>query len=104
MDFYGRAAQLMEAAQAAARAGGSEEGWTVFVGPEGGWQMIAGVEHDPAALAWARGAHAVWRVRRLAGRIRVEGWAGGHHCVLESPAPGQAVAGLVGNQRMYAAA
>lgn len=104
MDLYGQAAQLMEAALAAAGAGGSEEGWTVFIGPEGGWQMIAGAEMEPAALVWSRGARAVWRVRREGGRIRVEGWAGGQRCLLEAPAPHRAAATLVSEQRLYAAA
>lgn len=104
MDLYGQAAQLMEAALAAAGAGGSEDGWTVFIGPEGGWQMIAGAEMEPAALVWSRGARAVWRVRREGGRIRVEGWAGGQRCLLEAPAPHRAAATLVSEQRLYAAA
>lgn len=104
MELFERASQLMEAAQAAARAGGSEEGWTVFLGPEGGWQMIAGTAHEPAGLVWARGAQAVWRVWRAGARIRVEGWAGGERCVLESPAPGRAAQALLGEQRLYATA
>lgn len=104
MDLIGQAAQLMEAALAAARAGGSDDGWTVFLGPEGGFQMIAGAEMEPAALAWWRGARAVWQVRRQGGRIRVEGWAGGQRCLLEAPAPQRAVAALISEQRLYAAA
>ncbi|MCS7043925.1 MAG: hypothetical protein NZR01_14155 [Bryobacteraceae bacterium] len=104
MDLYGHAGQLLEAALAAARAGGNEEGWTVFVGPEGGWQMIAGAEHEPAALAWSRGARAVWKVSRAGTSIRVEGWAEGQHCLLEAAAPGRAVCALIGEQRLYAAA
>jgi len=104
MELYERAAQLMEAAQAAAAAGGSEAGWTAFISGEGGWQMIAGVEYDPRALVWSRGAQAVWQVRRHGPYIRVEGWAEGRRCLLEAPAPARGAGCLISDQRLYAAA
>jgi len=104
MDLLEQAAHLIETAQACAAAGGGGEGWTVFTGPEGGWQIIAGTEHAPAALAWWRGAQAVWQVRRCGPMVRVEGWAEGRRCLVEAPAAGQSLHALVADQRLYASA
>ncbi len=98
-----RAAELLETAQASAAAG-SEGEWTVLLGPNGGWQMMAGAEYEPRALAAARGAQAVLRVLRRPGVVRVEAWDPGGRCLLEARSAGQRMERLIADQRLYAAA
>lgn len=98
-----RAAELLETAQSCSAAG-SEGEWTVLQGRDGAWLMLAGAEHEPRALAAARGAKAVMRVLRRGGAVRVEAWEAGGRCVLEARSAGQRVDRLISDQRLYAAA
>ncbi len=75
--------------------------WTVFIGPEGGLQMIAGAEAGLASLEWSHGARSAWQVRRCGDRVRVEGRSGRERCLLEAPAGDGAARRLCNNTRMY---
>ncbi|GIU78528.1 MAG: hypothetical protein KatS3mg005_1766 [Bryobacteraceae bacterium] len=98
-----RAARMLETAQACSAAG-SEGEWTILESHDGGWQMLAGANQEPRALALARGARAALRVLRRGGTVRVEAWDASGRCVLESRSAGQRVERLVPDQRLYAAA
>lgn len=75
--------------------------WTIFFGPEGGLEMIAGVENSLDSLAWSRGARMAWQVRHLGGCVRVEGLAASERCQLELETPRQAAWMLLGGAGMY---
>lgn len=89
-------------AEVAQTKGAGESAWTFMIGPEGGIEMVAGADEPLATLIVSRGAKAVWRVRREAGVIRVEGRMGGERCLIEQPAPaGSGQTGLLSSSRMY---
>jgi hypothetical protein len=75
--------------------------WTIFIGPEGGLEMIAGVESSLDSLTWSRGARMAWQVRHLGGGVRVEGLAASERCKLEFESPRQAAWMLLGGSGMY---
>lgn len=92
---------LLETAAGSVEAGFDCGDWTVFVGPEGGLQMIAGADRTLASLRFDRGATAAWQITRHSGNVRVEGLAGSDHCVLESRPRGAALRRLVSDIRLY---
>lgn len=75
--------------------------WTVFIGPEGGLQMIAGRETALDSLAWSHGATAAWQVSRSGGRVRVEGQCSRERCLLEARVPDGITRRLLNDTRMY---
>jgi hypothetical protein len=75
--------------------------WTIFIGSEGGLEMIAGVEHSLDSLAWSRGARMAWQVTHRGGGVRVEGLAARERCKLELETPRQAAWMLLGGAGMY---
>jgi hypothetical protein len=95
------AKQLLETAAGSVEAGLDTGDWTVFIGPEGGLQMIAGAEHALSSLTADRGATAAWSVSRQSGKVRVEGLAGTDHCVLESRPRSANLRRLVSDVRLY---
>jgi hypothetical protein len=99
------ARRIMDTAADAERVGltfGMEPSdWTIFIGPEGGLEMIAGVENPLDSLAWSRGARMAWQVRHLGGGVRVEGLAASERCKLELEAPRQSAWMLLGAAGMY---
>ncbi|MBE0656591.1 MAG: hypothetical protein IH602_02820 [Bryobacteraceae bacterium] len=97
----GRLMTAMEAMQSAASAGMTVDDWVVFIGPEGGYQMIAGYEGSLDALAWDRGARQAWRMTRRNGELLVEGKEGGRSCALCSPLPRPSVKLLVAQCAVY---
>ncbi|MBI5086645.1 MAG: hypothetical protein HZB13_18870 [Acidobacteria bacterium] len=92
---------LLETATDAVQAGVGTGDWAVFIGPEGGVQMIAGSESSLESLAWSRGARSAWRVSRQGARVRVEGAKGDRRCMLESAARDGVVRRLLGDVRLY---
>jgi hypothetical protein len=89
-------------AEAAQTKGAGESAWTFMIGPEGGIEMVAGADEPLETLIMSRGARAVWRVRREASVIRVEGRMGRERCLIEQPVTaGARHAGLLSSSRMY---
>lgn len=95
------AKELLETAAKSVEAGLDTGDWTVFIGPEGGLQLIAGSEHALDSLTADRGASAAWRISRQTGSVRVEGLAGTDHCVLESRPKTATLRRLVSDVRLY---
>ena len=95
------ARKLLETATDSVECGLGGGDWTVFIGPEGGLQMIAGTSTGLASLEWSRGATAAWQVSRSGGRVRVEGQAGRERCLLESQAKDGTARRLLNDCRMY---
>ncbi|MBI5280480.1 MAG: hypothetical protein HY858_02270 [Candidatus Solibacter usitatus] len=92
---------LLEAATDSVEAGLGTGDWTIFVGPEGGMQMIAGGEGPPEHLHWSHGARSAWRVSRQGAKVRVEGSSGKQRCMLESAARDGVVRRLLDDVRLY---
>lgn len=92
------AARLLETASTCSSTQPSPTDWTVFIGPEGGLQMVAGSVQSLAALAWTRGARSAWQVSHHPASVRVEGWHDGQRCLLETPKPAPR---LVADLRLY---
>ena len=57
--------------------------WAVVVDRQGGLRMLDPAGWNLSALAAEFGARSAFRVRRLSGSIRVEGWSGLRSCILE---------------------
>ncbi|QOY87467.1 hypothetical protein [Paludibaculum fermentans] len=95
------AKQLLETAAGSVEAGLDTGDWTVFIGPQGGLQMVAGADYALANLSADRGASAAWRVSRHSGTVRVEGLAGTDHCVLESRPRTATLHRLLSDVRLY---
>lgn len=89
-------ARLLETASGCA---GSD--YTLFIGPEGGLQMVAGAAESLEALSWTRGATSAWQVLNRPDAVRVEGWEQGRRCILESPRPACRAARVLGDLRLY---
>ncbi len=85
---------LLETAACCVEGGLGGEDWTIFYGPEGGLQMIAG--GAPNAVA-AQG----WRVTHTPGRVSVEGRSSDEYCRLETKATAPGVRALVSDLRLY---
>jgi hypothetical protein len=95
------AARLLESAANVAEAGMGGGDWTVFIGPEGGVQMVAGAAESLESLVWSRGARAAWQIVNRGGSVRVEGWEAGQRCMLEAPKAGRRAERLLGDLRLY---
>jgi hypothetical protein len=78
------ARKIMDTASDADDAGMGSADWTIFFGPEGGLEMIAGSDAPLDSLTWSRGARMAWQVRHLDGGVRVEGLAAGQRCRMET--------------------
>lgn len=91
----------MDTAVDAERTGIEPSDWTIFIGPEGGLEMIAGVDNPLDSLAWSRGARMAWQVKHLAGGVRVEGLAARERCRLEFESPRQTARMLLATSGMY---
>lgn len=105
MDFVdallSNARKLLETATDSVECGLGGGDWTVFYGPEGGLQMIAGSAPELASLEWSRGATAAWQVSRSGGRVRVEGHSGDERCLLEARTSDGVTRRLLNDWRMY---
>lgn len=95
------ARRLLEAMQSGAEAGMAVNDWVVFVGPEGGYQLIAGYEGSLDSLAWEHGAKRMWRLTRQDSELLVDGKQGLQSCQLRSPAPRRSVRELVAHSAVY---
>ncbi len=95
------ARRILETAVRCTEPGPGSEDWTVFVGPHGGLQMIAGSGHSLESLRWSQGAISAWRVSRSDGQVRVEGREGRHTCLLESPVGNGHIQRLLSDVRLY---
>lgn len=92
---------LLETATGSVELGLGGGDWTVFYGPQGGLQMIAGRDAALASLEWSHGATAAWQVSRSGGRVRVEGHSGDERCLLESHAREGMTRRLLNDWRLY---
>jgi hypothetical protein len=95
------ARKIMDTAIDSERNGLDPTDWTIFFGPEGGLEMIAGTDTPLDSLAWSRGASMAWQVKHQAGGVRVEGRAARERCQFELGAPQQAARMLLGNSGMF---
>jgi hypothetical protein len=95
------ARKIMDTAVDAERAGMDPTDWTIFIGPEGGLEMIAGSDNSLDSLAWNRGARMAWQVRHLGGSVRVEGQAARERCQFELESPRQTARMILGATAMY---
>ena len=92
---------LMETAASSVQAGLGDCDWTVFIGPQGGLQMIAGREQSIESLTWSHGATSAWQISRQGERVRVEGRGGDERCLLESTARDGAMRRVLSEVRLY---
>ena len=60
---------------------------TIVIGGDGAITLLPDSDWHLDALAWHRGAKAVYRVNERSGAVRVEGREGSRRCVIESLAP-----------------
>ena len=91
----------MDTAADAERIGVQPSDWTIFFGPDGGLEMIAGVDTPLDSLTWSRGARMAWQVRHKEGGVRVEGLAARERCRFELESPRHAARILLGTTGMY---
>lgn len=74
---------LLESAAEAAAAGCETGEYTIYVGPQGGLEMVVESDSSLESYTWNRGATAAWRITRRGGAVRVEGVSGEERCRLE---------------------
>lgn len=77
----------MEAMRQALLSGPATDEWTVYRGPEGELNLIAGECGTLESLTWTRGARAAWRVRHERSRIVLEAREGLRRFRLEETLP-----------------
>ena len=95
------ARRILDTAIEAGQSGLDASDWTIFVGPEGGLEMIAGAETPLDSLTWSRGARMAWQLRHNGDAIRVEGRSPLERCRLETESPSRAARMLLGSGRLY---
>jgi len=95
------ARKILDTAMDAERNGVEPTDWTIFIGPEGGLEMIAGTDTPLDSLTWSRGARMAWQVKHQAGGVRVEGRAAHERCQFELGAPQNAARMLLGTSGLY---
>ena len=95
------AQRILDTAVEAQHSGLDSSDWTIFVGPEGGLEMIAGSETSLDSLTWSRGARMAWQLRHGRDGIRVEGRSTIQRCRLETEPPARAARLLLGAGHMY---
>jgi len=93
--------RIMDTAIDAERLGMDSSDWTIFIGPEGGLEMIAGLDNPLDSLTWSRGARMAWQVKHEGTGVRVEGRAAWERCRLERESPRQTARMLLGASGMY---
>jgi len=82
--FTDNAAELLDAAETALRAGGDVAPMTVLIGYRGGIRIVYDTNRPMYALQAEHGAEMTYQVSRSGGRVRVEGQGRGQRCVMES--------------------
>jgi len=95
------AQRILDTAVEARHNGLDSSDWTIFVGPEGGLEMIAGSDTPLDSLTWSRGARMSWQLRHGRDGIRVEGRSTVERCRLETEPPARAARLLLGSGRLY---
>ena len=97
------ARRILDTAFDAGENGLETSDWTIFFGPEGGLEMIAGTDMPLDSLAWSHGARMVWQVKHERGGVSVEGraGAGGERCRLEMGSPRETARMLLGSGGLY---
>ena len=91
----------MDTAVDAEHSGVEPSDWTIFFGPDGGLEMIVGVDTPLDSLAWSRGARMAWQVSHPGGGVRVEGLATRERCQLQVESPRQTARMFLGTAGMY---
>lgn len=99
--LHATAVELMEAFRASEWSGVSGTEYVAFVGPEGGYQLIADYDGSLASLVWSRGATAAWRLSREGNRLVVEGRSTANECSVEAPAPRRQADHLLAQAALY---
>ena len=92
---------ILDTAADAERTGAEPTDWTIFFGPDGNLEMIAGLDNSLDSLTWSRGARMAWQVRHLNGGIQVEGRAARERCRLGADSPQLAAHMLLGTTGLY---
>ena len=95
------ARKIIDIAVDAERAGMEPTDWTIFFGPGGGLEMVAGSEMPLDSLAWSRGARMAWQVTHTSGGIRVDGRELAERCRLVAESAPRTVRTLVASGRLY---
>ena len=93
--------RILATAMEAEQSGLATSDWTIFVGPEGGLQLIAGTENPLDSLTWSRGAQAAWQVTRANGAVRVDGRSMQQRCRIESETPRKVAQLMLGAAHYY---
>ena len=94
-------APAVETLRAGCSAGITSQEWVVFVGPEGGYQFIAGYSGSLDSLQWDKGAARAWRLSRSRNHLVVEGRSAAGRCVIEEQAPPLKAAGILPRVALY---
>jgi len=95
------AQRILDTAVEAERSGLDSSDWTIFVGPEGGLEMIAGSDTPLDSLTWSRGARMAWQLSHGRDGIRVDGRSPLRRCRLETKPPARAARMLLGSGCFY---
>ena len=95
------AQRILDTAVEARRNGLDSSDWTIFIGPEGGLEMIAGSDTPLDSLTWRRGARMSWQLRHGQDGIRVDGHSTVERCHLETEPPARAARLLLGSGCFY---
>ena len=95
------ARRILDTAVEAEQSGLDASDWTIYIGPEGGLELIAGAETPLDSLTWSRGARTAWQLRHDGEGIRVEGRSPLERCRLETAPPARAARMLLGSGRLY---
>lgn len=99
--FLENAQRIFQTAEEASLAGLQPSEMTIFIGPEGGIQMIAGSGWPLESLAWDRGAHMAYRVSQQNHTVTVVGRAGSRTCLFRTETPNGVARRLLSNQALY---
>lgn len=100
--FWEHAAQIMEAALAAASVGyATSQSMTVLIGVEGGIHVLPNNDWPLDRIKEERGAAMAYRVSQQPARITVDGLNGGVKCQLESERPASPAKRLLRDEPRY---
>lgn len=102
--FLENAQRIFQTAEEAALAGLQPSEMTIFIGPEGGIQMISGTEWSLESLAWARGAQMAYRVSQQNHTVTVVGRAGSRTCLFRAETSNGTARQLLSSQALYSVA
>lgn len=91
----------MDTAVDAARLSVDPSDWTIFFGPDGDLEMVAGADTPLESLAWSRGASMAWQVKHQGGGVHIEGRATRECCRLVSGGSQEAARTLLATTSLH---